>query len=707
MRELRAARAGQKAAPVIVVALHGALAHLCGPEEKAPIRQIDAALAERVLTRALDEPDRHHALRRLRDTLPGLDGPLPGVRNEGLLSDHVLRHGTRDDPAWPAALARGKALLGRQEEALLRGLGFRVEKIDALTSLVRAGEHDRAVAVLLRPGETPEGAAARFQALSPVSWGLNEAERRNLPWLFVLQEDRVRLYPAAIGVGVGRRGRTETWVELRTGLLREEDAGLLWMLVSAEALTADGSIETLLAASGRYAARLAERLRERIYDRVVPRLCMALANARNVAAPTADDLRLTYSMALTVLFRLLFIAYAEDRDLLPYGTNEAYRRASLKTIARELHDGSGAFGEVPRMWREVETLCDAVRDGDPGLGVPAYGGGLFMTDPALSAAGAALAAVRLPDREFAPVLRDLLLDLGGDLSEPRRGPVDFRSLKVREFGTIYEGLLESELAVAETDLALRRQGKEQVYVPARDGEAVAVARGGVYLHGKSGARKSSGSYFTPAFAVDHLLDAVLTPALAAHVARLETMDDESAAAAFFDLRIADIAMGSGHFLVAAVDRVEQALSKFLSGPPVAGGDAGARGPARRGGGGADAARPGWHPGDRGRAGAAPADRAAVHLRRRSQPAGGGSGAAFDLDSHLRARAAAQPAGPRAGGGQCAGRRRHGGAVGGAVRGLRHGAVPGGSGDVAGGGGGAFAPSRDAGGRDAGGCERGT
>jgi hypothetical protein len=39
--------------------------------------------------------------------------------------------------------------------------------------------------------------------------------------------------------------------------------------------------------------------------------------------------------------------------------------------------------------------------------------------------------------------------------------------------------------------------------------------------------------------------------------------DAEAAKAFFDFRIADLAMGSGHFLVAAVDRIERALSNYL------------------------------------------------------------------------------------------------------------------------------------------------
>src|SRR5690606_37352678 len=101
--------------------------------------------------------------------------------------------------------------------------------------------------------------------------------------------------------------------------------------------------------------------------------------------------------------------------------------------------------------------------------------------------------------------------------EPVLGPVDFRSLGVREFGTVYEGLLESELAVAETDLTVDEEG---YYRPARKGDAVKVQRGGIYLHNRSGARKATGTYFTKEFAVDHLLDQALEPALKDHLARI-------------------------------------------------------------------------------------------------------------------------------------------------------------------------------------------
>lgn len=567
LREAWKTRHGGRAAPLMVVALHGDGAWVCGPAgEEPPVRRLEPEQAERVCRRALAEPDRNAALRFLHDALPSVESELPGIRNEGLLSDHELARGARLRPDWASAQSKAAPVLGAEGMDMLRRLGFGIEKADGVTSLLRSGARDRAIAVLLNADETPEGAAPRFQNLSPVSWALAKADQRNLPWVVVVQGDRIRLYPVELGIGVGRRGRTETWLELRTGLMRQDQAALLWLAFSADALKPDGTLEEMLDSSKRFAADLAERLRERIYDHVVPRLATGIAQARGLTSFTAEELRLTYAMALTVLFRLLFIAYAEDRDLLPFTTNEAYRHRALKTKAQELHAKTAPPGAGTHLWQEVTRLFDAVRAGDATLGVPTYGGGLFETDPVISKPGAALAGIALPDTVFEPALRALLLDLPRDLAGPSRGPVDFRSLRVREFGTIYEGLLESELAVADADLALKPQGKgkDPVYVPAKAKDTVAVRQGAIYLHNRSGARKSSGSYFTPGFAVDHLLDTALEPALKAHAERLATLDEVEAADAFFDIRIADIAMGSGHFLVAAVDRVERALSAILA-----------------------------------------------------------------------------------------------------------------------------------------------
>jgi len=68
-----------------------------------------------------------------------------------------------------------------------------------------------------------------------------------------------------------------------------------------------------------YATDLGARLRERIYDDVIPQLAESIASARDLDDPDKDALDNTYEMAMVLLYRLLFIAYAEDEEFLPGG----------------------------------------------------------------------------------------------------------------------------------------------------------------------------------------------------------------------------------------------------------------------------------------------------------------------------------------------------------------------------------------------------
>ena len=344
-------------------------------------------------------------------------------------------------------------------------------------------------------------------------------------------DNALRLYPVKTGVGVGQRGRAETFVQLRLDLLSEAEAAYLWLLFSAHALTPEGTLDQILADSRQYATDLGSRLRERIYTDVIPRLAESIAAARGMTSPTRADLDFTYQMALTILFRLLFVAYAEDKGLLPYCSNEDYRSRSLNKRARKLLDQeskripleSGSF-----MWDEVQILFNAVDQGHHDWGIPPCNGGLFESDRDKSRVGNEIRQISLGDQQFGLVLRALLLDATPD-GIP--GPVDFRSLSVREFGTIYEGLLQSELSVAQNDLAVSRDG---LYVPAKRERDIVVRADQIYLHNASGRRKSTGSYYTKSFAVEHLLDHALEPALDDHLARLAALGDRATNDDFFD-----------------------------------------------------------------------------------------------------------------------------------------------------------------------------
>ena len=557
-------RRKNRAAPVLVVILHPGGATLCGASgEKPPVfESLNCDLAERLCREALDQPDRHASLRFLFQVLPSLETALPGIDNEGFFALHELQSGVPNRGDWNSARLKAQAVSGKRNHELLVALGFRIEQIDNLTSLLRGGEQRIALAVMLEEIESPESRNERFNSFSPVSYALKKADDESLSWVILIQGSRLRLYATATNVGVGRRGRTETWIEFRPSLLTGDHLAYLWLLCSSEALRPNGSLEQILEESKRFSGDLAERLRERIYDRVVPLLAQGIAEIRQITNPSTRELSHTYEMALTVLFRLLFIAYAEDCGLLPYKTSEAYRRRSLKQKAQELAEciaNCTPVAEGDTHWQESRMLWAAVARGNVEWGVPAYDGTLFSDNEEISDVGASLTNVTLQNTVFENVLRDLLVI---ETSEGAPGPVDFRSLGIREFGTIYEGLLESELSLAETDLALDKIGN---YVPAIKQQNIVVKRGSIYLHNRSGARKSSGSYYTKPFAVEHLLDGALEPALDDHFSRLNNMGDAEAAKSLFDFRVADIAMGSGHFLISAIDRIERRMGDFLSG----------------------------------------------------------------------------------------------------------------------------------------------
>ena len=272
-------------------------------------------------------------------------------------------------------------------------------------------------------------------------------------------------------------------------------------------------------------------------------------------------------MAITVLFRLLFISYAEDRDFLPYKNNQIYRKRSLKEKANELSktlSNNDSIIDGNNYWIDIAQLWQGISKGNQEWGIPAYDGKIFSNDLSISRSGNALSEITISNEIFGEVLSNLILTITED---GYYAPIDFRSLSVREFGTIYEGLLESELSIADENLTINNKG---VYEPTNDPEKGIIKRGEIYLHDKSGARKSSGSFFTKEFLVEYLLDKSLDPALDEHLNHITQLNEADRTEQLFDFHVADIAMGSGHFLVAAIDRIEQKLAIWLEENPTPG-----------------------------------------------------------------------------------------------------------------------------------------
>jgi len=396
-----------------------------------------------------------------------------------------------------------------------------------------------------------------------------------------------------------------------------------------------------------YAKRLGERLKDRVFLTIFPHLAEGFLEDRRRRLgtrrrPNEEELRDTYEATLTLLYRLLFLLYAESRDLLPI-REAPYHEASLKKIKEGVAERAGiAESEVPArlakaysasdtgLYDRVMTLCRAMDNGDPLLNVPIYNGGLFITDPPAEDAESRECHIarflldhKVPDRHLA-----LALDrLARDPDEKTLGLVfiDYKSLEVRHLGSIYEGLLEFKLKVAEEDLTTKTEKKREKYIPlgkakpkrGKTPEAV-VRRGEVYLSNDKAERKASGSYYTPDPIVEYIVEHTVGPVLAEKLEALrpefrkvrKTFDRQLANARdprihqlpspsgrgaggegpdrdvrqeaadktydahrklvdeLFDFRVLDPAMGSGHFLVEAVDFITDRVLTFLNQFPV-------------------------------------------------------------------------------------------------------------------------------------------
>lgn len=256
-----------------------------------------------------------------------------------------------------------------------------------------------------------------------------------------------------------------------------------------------------------------------------------------------------FGNALYFTFRLLFIAYFEDRhwDILKAHSN--YPRLSLRKLYQDLprDDPRDYTG-----WDSLQTLFDTLNRGKPNFAIPLLNGGLFDDERA-----PLLALPRIMDNDQLRQVLDLLFiiaDTGGRLR-------DFRTLSVTHLGTIYEGLLGFEFRIAEENLVYleyQRKGGKGAPADHLDGyfdaydaariradakclvrTSIDLPRGCLYLVSSRNSRKTTASYYTPSELSLPLVRRAIDHALA----RLEPEKS------ILDLRILDNACGSGHLLV--------------------------------------------------------------------------------------------------------------------------------------------------------------
>jgi hypothetical protein len=456
---------------------------------------------------------------------PYLEGPL--LSKDYAAHDLLAQHAASAPPtaivpvtrlvAWhrrcastlgPASGVR--ALAERGAAPFFALLGFRIGPAVVLPGT------DAARMTLTTPGGRTVGlVVCRWGERLDGAWrpAVRDAVREGCAWAFAYSGTAVRLIDAQRTFS-----RRYFELDLDAGVHDETTRRVLWATCHARCfdptptMTGQAPIDRLVQAAADHADRVCSSLHAGV-ERALSCLAPALHRAGR-----CDPQRL-HEQSLTVLYRVLFLLFAEARGVVPVW-HPIYRDSySVERLCDDIRHARAPRGLWPALQAITRLAQRGCRIDD--LHVPAFNGQLFSPDSAPAAEHA-----RLDDT----IVRDVLAALTS-----RRGPrgtglrrIAYGDLGVEQLGAIYERVLDR--------------------VP--DGDAVAPHRTAVQA--TVSRRKATGSFYTPSSLTEYLVRRTLAPLV-----------EDQPADTILRLRVVDPAAGSGAFLVAACRYLASAYEDAL------------------------------------------------------------------------------------------------------------------------------------------------
>ena len=343
--------------------------------------------------------------------------------------------------------------------------------------------------------------------------------------------------------------RLDRFYEVDLAALLTDDRDLenfryFYCLFHRDAFTPGGDgksfLDTVLDGSQQHTVGVSDDLKNRVYDALRLLIGGFLDFPRNRFDKTNPPLNEIHTNCLILLYRVLFILYAESRELLPLNNRDYAIQYSLNHLVADIHeklDSGIVFAQrASRYWAHLRELFILINDGWEDH-IPQYNGGLFNPQhhPFLE-------SYEIGDDALAQVIELLTRTENGER-------IVYRDLDVRHLGNIYEGLLEYQPQIAAQDLVIvSKKGGDVVAPKSSPNQEVAYPEGPVYLLTDKGERKATGSYYTPDGIVRYIVENTLAP-----------LCEDKSVDEILSLKILDPATGSGHFLVGVVDYLAEKL----------------------------------------------------------------------------------------------------------------------------------------------------
>jgi hypothetical protein len=246
-----------------------------------------------------------------------------------------------------------------------------------------------------------------------------------------------------------------------------------------------------------------------------------------------------YSETLNIIYRLLFLLFAEQKGWLPVKNDIYARTYSINALRERAERADYSHDNNEDLWEGLKVTFRLVTKGytfPNGESINAFGGQLFSDERIFH--------IRSPlkNKHLLKAINALCFfeDKKAKLLKTK---INYATLAIDELGSVYESLLDYE----------PRLLKENTEINGRN-----CKRGEFVLDDRSTERKTTGSYYTDSRLVAQLIDSALVPVI--ENAIKDKVKDDEKRAAILDLKVADIACGSGAFLIAALEKMGEYLS---------------------------------------------------------------------------------------------------------------------------------------------------
>ena len=256
-----------------------------------------------------------------------------------------------------------------------------------------------------------------------------------------------------------------------------------------------------------------------------------IVDKSNKLSPSNETLKEIRPHIFTLLYRIIFILYAEDRGIFPVDNKIYYEKFSLKWIKKEwlLEPTKLLEYEVQKrlknLFKLIELGSDAFSYPKEEFSMRSYYGRLFDRE-----INSKLENWNIPNLHLIEALNRVTRtkDTSGNYFF-----LDYAALETRHLGAVYEQLLQYPLQI---------KNKEIIGIP------------------DPTERRATGSYYTPKHIVEYIVQKSAEPLIESIIE--QNTNKQIQIEKILSLKILDPVMGSGHFLVGAIEYVAKRLCEI-------------------------------------------------------------------------------------------------------------------------------------------------